>query len=643
MKELEGAMSQLKKNKAAGHDHVINEFIINLSLGAKKTLLAIFNNIMQLKYFPDSWAIGNIVPIFKSGDHNDANNYRGITLLSCLSKLFTGIMNNRLNKWADKGNVLSEAQFGFRKDRGTVDCIFILHGIVKILLARGKKVYCCFVDYEKAYDYLDRAAIFHKLLKNGVSSKCIDIFRDMYDRMQLGVIGSPNTEVFPSKCGLLQGETTSPLFFSFFVNDIENCINDELTGIRVQDILIKLLMFADDMVILSETREGLQRGINELEEYCLKWGITVNTRKTKVMIFRKGGKMSQRDKWTYGGNDLEVVPAFKYLGIYLTPSGSFTRCTRELVISARRALFALKKQIATNPEIQPRTQIELFQRIISPVLLYCSEIWGLCKAEAIETFHISFLKNLLGVKKSTPNCYIYGELGLFPLAVERKIRAIKYWAKIIDPEYKGPSYIRRIYTELLNLSEISPTDITWVTQVRDTLRTCGMGDIWESQAVVNIKMFMSLFKQRIQDIYRQEWRTEVMETSDNRLFKHMKVEFQFEKYLEYNSRGLNIAISRIRLGSHYFMIERGRWDRRKPDLADRKCQNCNCIEDEFHVLVECPKYSNVRKNLIPNKLKKRPSMFEFLKFLNSQDEKECKKLGILCTRVLKEYKKDLQT
>ena len=110
----------------------------------------------------------------------------------------------------------------YRKGRGTADCLFILHGLIEILFSKRKKLYCAFIDYEKAFDYLDRAALFTKLTKLGVSSKFIKLFRNMYSKMEVEVRGDAEHRFFSSNCGLLQGESTSPLLFSLFVNDLEN-------------------------------------------------------------------------------------------------------------------------------------------------------------------------------------------------------------------------------------------------------------------------------------------------------------------------------------------------------------------------------------------------------------------------------------
>ena len=94
------------------------------------------------------------------------------------------------------------------------------------------------------------------------------------------------------------------------------------------------------MALISTSREGLQQALDNLKEYCDKWGLTVNIEKTKIVVFRKGGKLGAKDVWFYNGTLLEVVSVFKYLGVILSSTGSFKHCIDDLVTSARRALFS---------------------------------------------------------------------------------------------------------------------------------------------------------------------------------------------------------------------------------------------------------------------------------------------------------------
>ena len=419
-----------------------------------------------MEYFPKIWATGKITPVFKKGDITDPNNYRGITILSCLCKLFTKVMNERLNRWAEEEKILTDTQYGFRKNRGTTDCLFILKGLVDIVFSRGMKLYVCFVDYQKAYDLLDRSCLFHKLTKEGVSSKCVNLFKDLYSKMKLKVITDKERRSFASNVGLLQGETSSPILFSLFVNDLEKSLTGNSIGVDIIDILIKILMFADDMIILSTTVEGLQNGLNNLSDYCKKWGLTVNISKTKVMVFRKGGKLSDIEKWFFNGILLDVVASFNYLGCEISSTGSFKKCVENLVSSANRALFSLKRYFSKNKETLPEVQIRLFDSMVAPITFHGSEVWGLRKADLIEKFHLSFLKSILRVKLSTTNCYVYGELGIFPFVLERKLRVVKYWLKIIRSLNQNENYIQKIYKELLKINIEKPQVSTWVSEIK---------------------------------------------------------------------------------------------------------------------------------------------------------------------------------
>ena len=173
MSELNIVLDSLKSNKGSAEDKILNEFLINANLQLKQYLLKLFNKLLELEHFPRIWSEGTITPIFKKGDKYDTNNYRGITLSSNLGKVFVKLVNSRLTKWFNENNCINESQFGFRENRRTTDCIFILKGLIVILFAQGKKLYSCFFDFSKAFDLLDRSVVFYKLINKGISSKML--------------------------------------------------------------------------------------------------------------------------------------------------------------------------------------------------------------------------------------------------------------------------------------------------------------------------------------------------------------------------------------------------------------------------------------------------------------------------------------
>ena len=158
--EIRKTIKMLKNGKAGGIDQILNEYIKNSPSDMVKLIHSFFNLILETGIVPDSWTIGLIVPIFKNkGDIHNPDNYRGITLLSCMGKLFTMIINTRLHKYLEGQMLLGEEQAGFREGYSTLDHIFSLHCIIDLFLENKKRLYCAFVDYRKAFDMIDRTSL----------------------------------------------------------------------------------------------------------------------------------------------------------------------------------------------------------------------------------------------------------------------------------------------------------------------------------------------------------------------------------------------------------------------------------------------------------------------------------------------------
>ena len=153
VEEIRRAINQLKTGRSGGPDKFLNEFFIHGATELLPYLYSLFNKILNLGYFPESWSEGFIVPLHKKGKLDDVNNFRGITLLSIVGKLFSRILNNRLTEWAEEYYVYIEAQAGFRECMGTTDNLFVLHGLISHALNKNEKLFCAFVDFTKAFDY----------------------------------------------------------------------------------------------------------------------------------------------------------------------------------------------------------------------------------------------------------------------------------------------------------------------------------------------------------------------------------------------------------------------------------------------------------------------------------------------------------
>jgi len=168
-KEVKTSISSLKLNKKEGIDLILNEFIKYGSSILLTTLVKLFNKILKEGIFPESWNLSLLSSIYKSGDPMEPNNYRGISVCSCLGKLFTRLLQKRLDVFLESNNLLSPNQAGFRKGQRTTDNVYILKSVInKYICKPNGKVFTCFVDFKKAFDSVWRQALLYKILKLGI-------------------------------------------------------------------------------------------------------------------------------------------------------------------------------------------------------------------------------------------------------------------------------------------------------------------------------------------------------------------------------------------------------------------------------------------------------------------------------------------
>ena len=182
--EISKVISSLKRNKSSDLPHIVADFFIDSNTFIAPYLTHIFNFIFGKGVYPESWCKGAIVPIFKKGDITNPANYRGITLINIVAKIFSLALRNRIDKWCENNQTFNTAQYGFRTNRSTADCIYILHSLIQITLLKKHKLYCAFVDYEKAFDTVIHDALWVKLIQSGISSKMINMIKSIYSNVK---------------------------------------------------------------------------------------------------------------------------------------------------------------------------------------------------------------------------------------------------------------------------------------------------------------------------------------------------------------------------------------------------------------------------------------------------------------------------
>ena len=207
----------MKNNKSPGTDDVVNEQIKSTITYMMPIYIKLFNIVLDTGIIPENWSMGTIKPIFKNkGDPKLPENYRQITILSCFGKLFTSIINNRLNKFAENHNIITSSQAGFRKQHSTTDNIFIIKSLIDIVRSGKKKLYCCFVDFKQAFDTVWRDGLWSKLVQYRINGKCFKVIHNLYKDIKSKVMTKEGTSnYFSCNVGVRQVKIFRRFYFLY--------------------------------------------------------------------------------------------------------------------------------------------------------------------------------------------------------------------------------------------------------------------------------------------------------------------------------------------------------------------------------------------------------------------------------------------
>ena len=599
---------------------------------------------------PSVWCLGMIKPLYKKkGSLDDPDNYRGITLLSCLGKLFTACINARLTEYLNCAGLIGEEQAGFRESYSTLDHIFTLHGLIELYLHRRKRIYCAFIDYRKAFDLIDRSSLWSKLISNGINGNVIRVVYNMYENAKSCVkLGRGISNFFACNIGVRQGENLSPLLFAVYLNDFEYFVSRHYKGLDMcaseirnhlsnddVEVFLRLyvLLYADDTIVMAESADELQAALSAVQQYCDLWKLSVNTSKTKVVIFSRG-KVRKYPVFSFGGSQLDVVDDYTYLGTVFNYNGSFNKAIKKQVSQARRAMFNLickAKKLCLPLDIQ----CALFDQLVVPILLYGSEIWGFCNLDSIEMFHKKFLKSILKLNRGTANCMVYGELGRFSLISTVEKRLINFWARISQGKKSKLSYL--IYSLLRQLHDCGDFKSMWINKVKSVLDKCGMSNLWLDDNPLNLKWVKLSLNLRLDDMDKQNWSAEV---NRNRLcfnYRIFKQEVGLENYLLKLDLGDRITLCKFRCGNHKLPIANCRYSDQAQELHVCTLCNLQVQGDEFHYLLVCPFFTETRKRYIKKYFSRRPNIIKFRQLFSSKNIKQLKNLSRFCKVIMSKF------
>ncbi len=304
IEEVSKVVFSSKNGKAPGYDGIINEVLKNgISI---RLLTTLFNLCLRSHCTPSVWAKGIISPIPKcpKNDMRIPLNYRGISLLPVTSKLYTASISNRLSKFLEKNKLLANKQNGFRPNRSCLDRVYSLHNLCKIRKNLKLDTFLTFIDFQKAFDYVSHEFLYHKLPNMNITGDIYHSIKSIYKNPKSCVqLNGQLTGWFDISSGVRQGDSLSPTLFAIFINDMADEMRKAHAGVPMGGEYLDLLMYADDVVLISPSADKAQSQLDIMAKWCNKWGMSINQKKSQIVHIRNHQKQRCNTILNCGGKN----------------------------------------------------------------------------------------------------------------------------------------------------------------------------------------------------------------------------------------------------------------------------------------------------------------------------------------------------
>ena len=614
VEEVTAAIDYLKNNKSAGIDCIPSEFLKVAKNEISEDLACIFNYFLETRDFPSDWAVGLRSAIHKSGARSSTLNYRGITVLPMFEKLFEIIVQKRIEFIDEAFDNLDRYNNGFKKGSRTADNIFILLSLIHRQLSISQILILILVDFSKAFDRINRAILFYKIKKSGLRGRLIDTLISLYSKTCYRVKHQGKlSNLIQEDIGVIQGGNTSPMWFNKYLSDLKFYL-DSSTGVCSLDEIIVHMLWADDLFMVSTNPKDAQTQLNELSSYSSPNQMIANDIKTKFMVFGRCEKFELK----LNGKPIERVEISKCLGIMVNSISCingdiFSKNPDYLKGKARQSIFSFLNRVKRIGSPSPKCLFDLYECLSQPILLYGSDLWGYSKnnTSSIDLLTNWYIRLVLGVKQGTGIPMLQGESGVVPPSVICHQRVMLYYIRLNNLP-KG-SVLKSAFLDMKRLSELSSTN-NWCSHVLSIGNQYGLD--------LDLLDFNESTKTHVKSIVRSsfisKWLSNINDFSiypGLRLYKLFKHQFGYEPYLNHiKNVQLRKSLTRFRCSSHSLEIERGRYVGRPEH--ERLCSVCNVIEDEFHVVMFCPLYDELRNSFFNRVI----DMFPFLSLYSTYDQ-----------------------
>ena len=416
MDELSKVIDSLAAGKAPGSNSIPPDLIKH----CKTTLLHPLHKVLC-----QCWREGavlqdmrdaKIITLYKNkGERSDCNNYRGISLLSIIGKVYAWVLLICLQRLAEC--IHPESQCDFQAERSTVDMVFSLHQLQEKCREQQMPLYIAFIDLTKAFDLVSRDGLFKALCKIGCPPRLHSLIVSFHLNLNRTVQFNGNlTKPFDMHSGVKQGCVLTPTLFGiFFALLLRQAFGTAQEGIYLQtrsdgslfnlahlkvrtkvcEVLIRDMLFADDAVVVTHTQRELQLLMDHFSQACNDFRLTISLKKTNIL----GQDILAPPVITINDYELEVIHKFMYLGSTITDNLSLDPKINKRIGKAATTLACLTSRVWTNPKLTVKMKMAVYNACILSTLLYGSETWTTYthQEKRLNTFHLRSLRCILGI------------------------------------------------------------------------------------------------------------------------------------------------------------------------------------------------------------------------------------------------------
>ena len=390
--EVRYALGKMSNDKAVGADGISIEAMKAGGAVLHKELAKLFTRCLGNSKTPDCLKSSRMVLIHKKGDNRNLKNYRPISILSNVYKLYTKVLANRLQRQLDDQQPTEQA--GFQSGFSTMDHIHTINQLREKCAEYQKPLCIALVDFEKAFDSVETRAVLASLEKQGIEKRYInglaEIYRQGYATTNLHKESNP----IPIRKGVRQGDTISPKLFTASLEDIFRDLDWEQKGISINGTRLNNLRFADDVALIAENLKDVEACLNDLSVASSARGLRINMEKTKILRNPHATQAIVR----IGGNVIEEVDSYVYLGqrISLQSKGMNSEVNRR-IHAGWRAFNENTDILKSNVPMSLKRK--LYHQCVMPAMTYASETWTMTKAmeQKLQAAQHSMERSMLGI------------------------------------------------------------------------------------------------------------------------------------------------------------------------------------------------------------------------------------------------------